>query len=60
MDDSCNFSLFCWHGKRSVGAHPQPLSRASGRKRYNTLDFASKVVRQKGLAAPFGYPCFSP
>ena len=33
----------------SVG---QPLSSVSGRKRYNTLDFASKIVCQQG--------CFSP
>ena len=30
----------------------QPLSSVSGRKRYNTLDFASKIVCQQG--------CFSP
>ena len=33
----------------SVG---QPLSSVSGRQRYNTLDFASKIVCQQG--------CFSP
>lgn len=37
------------NGLSGVG---QPLSSVSGRKRYNTLDFASKVVCQQG--------CFSP
>ena len=30
----------------------QPLSSVSGRKRYNTLDFASKIVCQQGCSAP--------
>ena len=30
----------------------QPLSSVSGRKRYNTLDFASKIVCQQGCCAP--------
>lgn len=33
----------------SVG---QPPSSVSGRKRYNTLDFASKIVCQQGCCAP--------
>ena len=33
----------------SVG---QPLSGVSGRKRYNTLDFASKIVCQQGCSSP--------
>ena len=58
----CKFLVFCClqptksacsaaAGKclSSVG---QPLSSVSGRKRYNTLDFASKIVCQQG--------CFSP
>lgn len=32
----------------------QPLSRPGGRKRSNTLDFASKAVRQQGAPAPVG------
>ncbi len=36
---------------------PQPpLSSVSRKQRYNTLDFASKIVCQNGLC-PFGYPC---
>ena len=30
----------------------QPLSSVSGRKRYNTLDFASKIVCQQGFFSP--------
>ena len=58
----CKFLVFCClqptksacsaaAGKclSSVG---QPLSSVSGRKRYSTLDFASKIVCQQG--------CFSP
>ena len=30
----------------------QPLSSVSGRKRYNTLDFASKIVCQQGCCSP--------
>ncbi len=30
----------------------QPLSSVSGRQRYNTLDFASKIVCQQGCYAP--------
>ena len=30
----------------------QPLSSVSGRQRYNTLDFASKIVCQQGCCAP--------
>ena len=34
----------------------QPLSSVSGRKRYNTLDFASKIVCQQGAARPYWKP----
>ena len=37
------------NGLSGVG---QPLSSVSGRKRYNTLDFASKIVCQQGGCAP--------
>ena len=30
----------------------QPLSSVSGRKRYNTLDFANKIVCQQGCYSP--------
>lgn len=30
----------------------QPLSSVSGHKRYNTLDFASKIVCQQGCCSP--------
>lgn len=33
-----------------------PLSAASGHKRYNTLDFASKIVCQQGAARPYWKP----
>ena len=58
----CKFLVFCClqptksacsaaAGKclSSVG---QPLSSVSGRKRYNTLDFASKIVCQQGFFSP--------
>lgn len=38
----------------SVG---QPPSSVSGRKRYNTLDFASKIVCQQGCSRPYWKPC---
>ena len=38
----------------SVRQHP--LSGTSGRKRYNTLDFASKIVCQQGAFTPIGNP----
>ena len=42
----------------------QPLSSVSGRKRYNTLDFASKIVCQQGCSRPYWKPrakgCVSP
>ena len=34
----------------------QPLSSVSGRKRYNTLDFASKIVCQQGCSRPYWKP----
>ena len=44
---SCSVAV--GNGLSDVG---QPFSSVSGRKRYNTLDFASKIVCQQG--------CFSP
>ena len=38
----------CCHRKEPVQPASTAPFRASGRKRYNTLDFASKVVRQRG------------
>lgn len=49
----------------------QPLSSVSDRKRYNTLDFASKIVCQQGCSRPYwkprakgfhpsGYPVYFP
>lgn len=35
----------------------QPLSSVSGRQRYNTLDFASKIVCQQGCSRPYWKPC---
>jgi len=45
-DHFCNFdgiakTLFCCHRKRTA-EHRQSLSAVSGRKRYNTLDFAGQ------------------
>ena len=34
----------------------QPLSCVSGHKRYNTLDFASKIVCQQGASRPYWKP----
>lgn len=46
------FSCRCKRGAKAT--HPaSPVSRAS---RYNTLHLASKVVCQRGPAAPFGNP----
>ena len=41
------------NGLSGVG---QPLSSVSGRKRYNTLDFASKIVCQQGCSRPYWKP----
>ena len=50
------FSCRCKRGAKAT--HPAyPVSRAS---RYNTLHLASKVVCQRGPAAPFGNPRFRP
>ena len=38
--------------KKCLRRTAQPLFRASGHKRYNTLDFASKVVCQQGCCSP--------
>ena len=35
----------------------QPLSRVSRKQRYNTLDFASKIVCQQGCSRPYCKPC---
>ena len=35
----------------------QPLSRVSRKQRYNTLDFASKIVCQQGCSRPYWKPC---
>lgn len=41
----------------SVSPAPSlPLSAASGHKRYNTLDFACKIVCQQGAACPYWKP----
>ena len=58
----CKFLVFCSlqptksacsaAAVKCLSAVGQPLSSVSGRKRYNTLDFASKIVCQQG--------CFSP
>ena len=34
----------------------QPLSRVSGQQRYNTLDFASKIVCQQKCSRPYWKP----
>ena len=34
----------------------QPLSRVSRKQRYNTLDFASKIVCQQGCSRPYWKP----
>ena len=59
--------LSCCHRKVSVWPQTQPLSSASGSKRYNTLDFPWKVVchetagffgffRSKGNSPPLNTP----
>ena len=58
----CKFLVFCClqptksacsaAAEKCLSGVEQPLSSVSGRKRYNTLDFASKIVCQQG--------CFSP
>ena len=58
----CKFLVFCSlqptksacsaAAEKCLSSVGQPLSSVSGRKRYNTLDFASKIVCQQG--------CFSP
>ena len=49
---SHKYRLFCCQ-REGVSWAMTPLSVASGRKRYNTLDFASKVVCQQGAARPY-------
>ena len=58
----CKFLVFCSlqptksacsaAAEKCLSGVGQPLSSVSGRKRYNILDFASKIVCQQG--------CFSP
>ena len=48
--------LSCCHWKVSVRPQTQPLSSASGSKRYNTLDFPWKVVCQQGCSRPYWKP----
>lgn len=48
--------LSCCHWKVSVRPQTQPLSSASGSKRYNTLDFPQKVVCQQGCSRPYWKP----
>ena len=73
----CKFLVFCSFQptksacsaatEKCLSSVGQPLSSVSGRKRYNTLDFASKIVCQNGRCPlwiplpkatlfPFGYP----
>ena len=47
--------LFCCRRKVSVRRGTAPSS-VSGRKRYNTLDFASKIVCQQGCSRPYWKP----
>ena len=42
----------CCHTLPSRRGCRQPLSRVSRKQRYNTLDFASKIVCQQGCCAP--------
>ena len=51
-EPSLKYRLFCCQ-REGVSWAVTPLSVASGRKRYNTLDFASKVVCQQGAARPY-------
>ena len=46
---------FC-HRTGACRSLSQPLSRVSRKQRYNTLDFAGKVVCQRGVATPLDSP----
>ena len=51
--EKCLPTTICPHSRwRS-----QPLSRVSRKQRYNTLDFASKIVCQQGCSRPYWKPC---
>lgn len=45
------------HCKCALFSHLQPLSRASGHKRYNTLDFPAENRVPSGTLFPYGTPC---
>ena len=47
---------FC-HRTGACRSLSQPLSRVSRKQRYNTLDFASKIVCQQGCSRPYWKPC---
>ena len=47
----------CWHTLPCCRVRRQPLSRVSRKQRYNTLDFASKIVCQQGCSRPYWKPC---
>ena len=50
--EKCPPTAICPHSRwRS-----QPLSRVSRKQRYNTLDFASKIVCQQGCSRPYWKP----
>ena len=42
--------------EKACSVRQHPLSGTSGRKRYNTLDFACKIVCQQGAFTPIGNP----
>lgn len=62
----CKFLVFCSlpptksacsaATEKCLSGVGQPLSSVSGRKRYNTLDFASKIVCQQGCSRPYWKP----
>ena len=62
----CKFLVFCClqptksacsaATEKCLSGVGQPLSSVSGRKRYNTLDFASKIVCQQGCFSPLLEP----
>ena len=47
----------CCHTLPCCRVRRQPLSRVSRKQRYNTLDFASKIVCQQGCSRPYWKPC---
>ena len=62
----CKFLVFCSlqptksacsaAAEKCLSGVGQPLSSVSGRKRYNTLDFASKIVCKQGCSRPYWKP----